>query len=281
MIHGAGVMGLADGPTEVHKVTVARQVLRDYQASDDLWPTAAPAQAAGGGPGEVRRVPRARGGEPVIDARRGLDRRGWTSERPAPATGRARSSTRFISGGIAERDLRDPPRRPARRPAHPAADGARRAATTGILREWRIIEALDGTDVPHTAAIAVCTDPSVLGRTFYLMGFVDGWSPMGHATAVAGAVRHRPRGPPGPRVPAGRGHRPARRKVDWQAKGLAGPRPARRLPRAPGRPLDRVPRAHQGPRAARASTRRPRGCARTGRSTTSPASCTATTSSPT
>jgi acyl-CoA dehydrogenase len=39
MIHGAGVMGLADGPTEVHKVTVARQVLRDYRASDDLWPT--------------------------------------------------------------------------------------------------------------------------------------------------------------------------------------------------------------------------------------------------
>ena len=48
----------------------------------------------------------------------------------------------------------------------------------GILREWRVISALDGTDVPHTDAIAVCTDPSVLGRTFYLMGFVDGWSPM-------------------------------------------------------------------------------------------------------
>jgi aminoglycoside phosphotransferase (APT) family kinase protein len=48
----------------------------------------------------------------------------------------------------------------------------------GIVREWRIIEALNGTDVPHTEAIAVCTDPSVLGRTFYLMGFVDGWSPM-------------------------------------------------------------------------------------------------------
>jgi acyl-CoA dehydrogenase len=39
MIHGAGVMGLADGPTEVHKVTVARQVLRDYKPSDDVWPT--------------------------------------------------------------------------------------------------------------------------------------------------------------------------------------------------------------------------------------------------
>jgi aminoglycoside phosphotransferase (APT) family kinase protein len=49
----------------------------------------------------------------------------------------------------------------------------------GIVREWRIIEALNGTDVPHTDAVAVCTDPSVLGRTFYLMGFVDGWSPMG------------------------------------------------------------------------------------------------------
>jgi aminoglycoside phosphotransferase (APT) family kinase protein len=49
----------------------------------------------------------------------------------------------------------------------------------GIGREWRIIEALDGSDVPHTQAIAVCADPAVLGRAFYLMGFVDGWSPMG------------------------------------------------------------------------------------------------------
>ncbi len=48
----------------------------------------------------------------------------------------------------------------------------------GIIREWRIIEALDGTEVPHTTAIGVCEDPDVLGRTFYLMGWVDGWSPM-------------------------------------------------------------------------------------------------------
>ncbi len=39
MIHGAAVMGLADGPTEVHKTTVAKQVLRDYTATDDLWPS--------------------------------------------------------------------------------------------------------------------------------------------------------------------------------------------------------------------------------------------------
>lgn len=32
-------MGLADGPTEVHKVTLARQVLRGYEPSGDLFPT--------------------------------------------------------------------------------------------------------------------------------------------------------------------------------------------------------------------------------------------------
>ncbi|MBV9413316.1 MAG: acyl-CoA dehydrogenase family protein [Acidimicrobiia bacterium] len=39
MIAGAGVMGLADGPTEVHKITVARQLLRDYRGTDGMWPT--------------------------------------------------------------------------------------------------------------------------------------------------------------------------------------------------------------------------------------------------
>jgi aminoglycoside phosphotransferase (APT) family kinase protein len=57
----------------------------------------------------------------------------------------------------------------------PSAPASRDA---GILREWRIIEALDGTDVPNTGAVAVCEDESVLDRAFYLMGYVDGWSPM-------------------------------------------------------------------------------------------------------
>jgi aminoglycoside phosphotransferase (APT) family kinase protein len=90
----------------------------------------------------------------------------------------------------------------------------------GILREWRIIEALDGTDVPHTPAIAVCDDPSVLGRPFYLMGVVDGWSPMGHED----------RSWPAPfdtdlETRAGLGYQLAEgiarlSKVDWRAKGL-------------------------------------------------------------
>ena len=32
------VMAIADGPTEVHKLTVAKAVLRDYQPYDGLWP---------------------------------------------------------------------------------------------------------------------------------------------------------------------------------------------------------------------------------------------------
>jgi acyl-CoA dehydrogenase len=33
------MMGIMDGPTEVHKVSVARQVLKGYEASPDLWPS--------------------------------------------------------------------------------------------------------------------------------------------------------------------------------------------------------------------------------------------------
>ena len=121
----------------------------------------------------------------------------------------------------------------------------------GILREWRIIEALDGTEVPHTAAVGVCPDASVLGRPFYLMGFVDGWSPMDlDEQAVAGAVRHRPRRAPGPGLPTRRRHRVAV-EGGLEGQGAAGPRPARRLSRTSSRPVDRLLRADQGPRDRR------------------------------
>ena len=38
MLIGSYTMGLADGPTEVHKVTVARQVLREYEGTTELFP---------------------------------------------------------------------------------------------------------------------------------------------------------------------------------------------------------------------------------------------------
>ena len=131
----------------------------------------------------------------------------------------------------------------------------------GILREWRIIEALDGTDVPHTEAIAVCDDTSVLGRPFYLMGFVDGWSPMGtHGSWPE---------PFDTDLEARRGLAfelvegiAQLSKVDWQAKGLGGSRPPRRLPRAPGRPVDRASSTASRAASSRASTRPRPGCAR-------------------
>jgi aminoglycoside phosphotransferase (APT) family kinase protein len=84
---------------------------------------------------------------------------------------------RFLSGGT-QNIIYELTRGDARCVIRMPPPGAPPDRDKGILREWRIIEALDGTDVPHTAAVGVCDDASVLGRPFYLMGFVDGWSPM-------------------------------------------------------------------------------------------------------
>jgi len=124
---------------------------------------------------------------------------------------------RFLSGGtqneiyeISRGELRCAMRIPP-----PSAPAGR---DEGIRREWRIIEALTGTDVPHAEAVAVCADPSVLGRAFYLMGFVDGWSPMSQpgwpAPFDADLAARR-----------GLGYQMAEgiallSKVDWRAKGL-------------------------------------------------------------
>ncbi|MDZ7676169.1 MAG: hypothetical protein U5K30_14020 [Acidimicrobiales bacterium] len=32
-------MGLVDGPTEVHKSVLAREVLKAYKPADEVWPT--------------------------------------------------------------------------------------------------------------------------------------------------------------------------------------------------------------------------------------------------
>jgi acyl-CoA dehydrogenase len=39
MFMRSATMAVVDGPTEVHKITVARQELRGYQGTDGLWPT--------------------------------------------------------------------------------------------------------------------------------------------------------------------------------------------------------------------------------------------------
>jgi aminoglycoside phosphotransferase (APT) family kinase protein len=111
---------------------------------------------------------------PTIDT----DRLGtWMDDAGLPGKGEP-LATSYISGGSQNEiyELRRGELHCAMRIPPSTAPESR---DDGIMREWRIIEALNGTDVPHTHAVAVCTDKEVLGRTFYLMGFVDGWSPMG------------------------------------------------------------------------------------------------------
>ncbi|KUH67717.1 acyl-CoA dehydrogenase [Mycolicibacterium novocastrense] len=100
----------------------------------------------------------------------------WMDAAELPGKGEP-LQTRFLSGGTQNviYELRRGEHSCVLRMPPPGAPADR---DKGILREWRIIEALDGTDVPHTEAVAVCEDAAVLGRPFYLMGFVDGWSPM-------------------------------------------------------------------------------------------------------
>ena len=49
-----------------------------------------------------------------------------------------------------------------------------------VDREFRVIHALESTDVPVARALHLCTDEDVIGAMFYLMSFVDGrifWDP--------------------------------------------------------------------------------------------------------
>jgi aminoglycoside phosphotransferase (APT) family kinase protein len=84
---------------------------------------------------------------------------------------------RFVSGG-AQNEIYEIRRGDLHGALRMPPTSAPKQRDEGIVREWRIIQALDGSEVPHTPAVALCEDSSVLGRPFYIMGFVDGWSPM-------------------------------------------------------------------------------------------------------
>jgi aminoglycoside phosphotransferase (APT) family kinase protein len=153
-----------------------------------------------------------------------LDRlAGWMDGQDLPGKGEPIES-RYISGGTQNEiyEIRRGELRCAMRIPPPEAPAPR---DEGIMREWRIIAALEGTDVPHTPAVAACEDPSVLGRTFYLMGFVDGWSPMD----ASGAEKKRWPEPFDSDLEARAGLAYALvegiallSRVDWQARGLEG-----------------------------------------------------------
>ncbi len=48
-----------------------------------------------------------------------------------------------------------------------------------MLREARVLSALRGSGVPHPEFFDVCAELDVIGTTFYVMGAIDGFTPMG------------------------------------------------------------------------------------------------------
>ncbi len=100
----------------------------------------------------------------------------WMDTQDLPGEGEPVTSS-FISGGasneifeIARGDFHAVLRRPPRI--------VPKGRNETMLREYRVLHALNGTDVPHPEAYAACDDDSVMGSSFYLMSLVDGWSPM-------------------------------------------------------------------------------------------------------
>ena len=76
-----------------------------------------------------------------------------------------------------------------RPPVHPRPD-----SDDTLLREIRVLSALAGTDVPHPAFVAGCSDTDVLGAVFYLMEAVDGDNPgaeLGERYRFDAHARHR------------------------------------------------------------------------------------------
>jgi aminoglycoside phosphotransferase (APT) family kinase protein len=121
-----------------------------------------------------------------------------------------------------------------RPPRHGVAPGAH-----DVLREVRVLRALDGTPVPHPRPLLVCDDPSVIGAPFYVMERIDGFTP---------------REPLPPPFDADLGARHAMgialvdglaalALVDWRAAGLEGfGRPQGFLERQVGRWLSQLER---------------------------------------
>src|SRR5204863_4068404 len=55
----------------------------------------------------------------------------------------------------------------------------RKNSNDTMLREARVLGAIAGSGVPHPEFFAVCADTDVIGVCFYVMGAIDGFTPMG------------------------------------------------------------------------------------------------------
>ena len=98
----------------------------------------------------------------------------WLDEH-VPSLGSGPLTTAMIHGGTSNVILsldRGGERMVLRRPPAVPPPNSEKA----ILREARVLNALNGTPVPHPYCYGICEDTSVIGAPFYVMELVDGWA---------------------------------------------------------------------------------------------------------
>lgn len=101
-------------------------------------------------------------------------------------------------------------RRPPAAKSHPSASDTK--------REWRILRALEGTEVPHPTPRLLCEDPGVIGSIFMIMDVVEGFTPGFELPPPFDSDRGLRRGLAMAYVDGCA----ALSKVDWAGQGLAG-----------------------------------------------------------
>lgn len=100
----------------------------------------------------------------------------WLDEQDAAGNGEL-AALRELSGG-SQNALYVIERGGTRMVMRMPGERADQRRLTELLREIRLVRALAGTDVPHAELIAADESGEVLGKPFYVMAEIDGWSPM-------------------------------------------------------------------------------------------------------
>lgn len=93
-----------------------------------------------------------------------------------PELGKGKLKTELLHGGTSNVVFtldRGGQQMVLRRPPAVPPPGAER----GVLREARVLTALNDTEVPTPTCYGRCEDPDVIGAPFYVMEKVDGWAP--------------------------------------------------------------------------------------------------------
>ncbi|RYF33596.1 MAG: phosphotransferase family protein [Comamonadaceae bacterium] len=117
----------------------------------------------------------------AVDERQRFDEtalRQWFASHVDPSAGKRMDVSQFKGGQSNPTFLVETPE--ARYVVRRKPAGVLLPSAHAVEREFRVMKALGGTDVPVPEVHALCEDASVIGSTFYVMAFMDGrvlWDP--------------------------------------------------------------------------------------------------------